>query len=111
SPDATRVALAGTADPIRILELADDKVTELKGDPRKFLAVAYSPDGKMVAAGSIDGTVDVWDAATGARLTSLAAHKGQITSVAFSPDNTALATAGRDKTVQVWAVAGWKSVD
>ncbi|KIO23703.1 hypothetical protein M407DRAFT_77768, partial [Tulasnella calospora MUT 4182] len=65
--------------------------------------VAFSPDGGYVASGSVDGTVQLWDAQTGAPLGQpLTVHSESITSIAFSPDGKVLAYASYDETVRLW---------
>jgi general transcriptional corepressor TUP1 len=49
-------------------------------------SVAVSPDGRTVAAGSLDAVVRVWDAQTGKQLARLAGHSDSVYSVAFAPD-------------------------
>jgi WD40 repeat protein/tetratricopeptide (TPR) repeat protein len=66
------------------------------GGRHAIYAVAYSPDGARVAAGSRDGTAWVWEAATGKRLAGPLAHGGPVVAVAFGPDGKALLTAGGD---------------
>ncbi len=51
-----------------------------------FYAVTFSPDGRLIVSGSIDGTVRVWDAATGAERRVLQGHSCSVRAVAFSPD-------------------------
>ena len=67
--------------------------------------MAFSPDGTRLASASGDGTVKVWDAATGQETLTLKGHTGAVTSVAFSPDGTRLASASWDATVKVWDAA------
>ncbi|MGO9919624.1 MAG: protein kinase domain-containing protein [Isosphaeraceae bacterium] len=73
----------------------------LTGHRIEVTSVAFSPDGKRLASGGFDGTVKVWDAATGQEIRTLKGHIGQITSVAFTPDGQRLASAAIDGTVKV----------
>ena len=69
------------------------------GKPR---AVTFSADGSLVATGSDDRGVRIWDAATGALLQTFKEHTGEVTSVAFSPNGKMLASGAKDSTVRVW---------
>ncbi|ORX38718.1 WD40-repeat-containing domain protein [Kockovaella imperatae] len=65
-------------------------------------SVALSPDGKLVAAGSLDTMVRVWNVQTGQQVERLKGHKDSVYSVAFSPDGKTLVSGSLDRTLRVW---------
>jgi WD40 repeat protein/serine/threonine protein kinase len=68
-----------------------------------FLAVAFHPDNRHLAAGSSDGLVWFWDTLTKKKpLFGQERHPGGVWSVAFSPDGRLLASAGEDRLVRLW---------
>jgi WD40 repeat protein len=82
--------------------------SRLRGHKGAVTAVAFSPDDRLIASGSADNSVKLWDAATGKELRSLEGHQACVTGVAFSPDGQSMVTASADRTVRVWEVATGK---
>ncbi|KAG8711757.1 hypothetical protein FRC08_015492 [Ceratobasidium sp. 394] len=69
----------------------------------EIFAAVFSPNGRRIATGSLDGTVRVWDAETGATLLDpIPGHSSQVWSVAFSHDSRRIVSGSLDKTVRVW---------
>ena len=120
SPDGTLLAIGtrwvrgesgGTAVEYegRAVELWDvasrQRIATLTGHKGNVLSVSFSPDGTLLASGSMDRTVGLWDVASRQRIATLTGYKGGVLSVSFSPDGTLLASGSRDNTVRLWDVA------
>ncbi len=75
---------------------------ELVGHRAPLRAIEVSPDGRLIATASDDGTVRFWDAETGRAGRILDGHKGGALAVAFSPDSRQVATFGGDGTTRIW---------
>jgi WD40 repeat protein len=73
-------------------------------DPGVY-AVAFSPDSKLLATASWDGTARLWDTATGTPRSAPLRHGEHLHAVAFSPDGRLLATGAFDLTARLWDVA------
>jgi WD40 repeat protein len=71
----------------------------------EVIAVAYAPDGQQIASACADGTVRVWQTATGRTVRVFPAHQKSVKAVAYAPDGQWIASAGEDQMVRVWNVA------
>nr|MCU0474684.1 LpqB family beta-propeller domain-containing protein [Anaerolineae bacterium] len=74
----------------------------LHGHKNSVRCVAYAPDQTLIASGSTDNSILVWDAHNGALRGLLTGHTDVVNSVQFSPDGRWLLSSSSDKTVRVW---------
>jgi WD40 repeat protein len=79
-----------------------DVIRNFIGHSGAILAVAYSPDNRLILTGSEDQTARLWDAQTGHELHQLLGHGGPIRAVAFSPDGQFVLTGSDDHTARLW---------
>jgi WD40 repeat protein len=115
SPDGRLVAAGewGGRHSVSIWEMATrKKIVSLTGHERSVDALAWSRDGRVVAAADFwyyrdkiqDCSIRVWDAITGKELAQFNGLKNDVTALTFSPDDTYLAAGLRDSTIVVWDV-------
>ena len=68
-------------------------------------SVSYSPNGKLIVSGYVDGSVRIWDINTGKLVMNpLKGHTGRVDSVSFSPNGEKIVSASVDGTVRIWDV-------
>ncbi len=79
-----------------------DQPLVYRGHTHFISGIAWSPDGQRIASASGDGTVHVWNAATGRTQYSYRSHTGAVLAVAWSPNGRLIASGGDDGTAQVW---------
>ncbi len=104
SPDGRRLATGSYPDEVehtaRVWDAVSGKLLlTLTGHTDAIYHVAFSPDGRRLATGSVDGTVKIWDSASGQLSMTIFSPALR---VAFSPDGTRLATASADGMARLW---------
>ena len=72
------------------------------GHSSRITALAYSPNGHLVASASYDGKVCLWNSETGSLVQTLNGHDGRVHCLAFQPGGNLLASGGYDETVRLW---------
>jgi DNA-binding beta-propeller fold protein YncE len=80
------------------------EVRSLAGHKGAVTSVAYSPDGTYLLSGGEDGTVKLWETATGREVRTFTGHRAGVTSVAFSPDGATAVSGSNDSTLRLWDV-------
>jgi Tol biopolymer transport system component len=90
---------------VRVWSLSRGKETRrLDAEAALPSSLAFTPDGKMLAVGHTDGTVSLWDLATGAERARLRGHRGAVGALTFA-DGKTLISGANDTTVLVWDIA------
>ncbi len=82
-----------------------------EGHSDLIYAMAWSPDGKLLATGGYDHLVLLWDTSSGKLVRTLKGHNGAVFSVSFNPDGSLLASASGDQTVKIWRVRDGERLD
>ena len=116
SPDGRTLAYVNL-DSIRLLDLATGEETGSLATSEPALSLAFSPDGTMLAAGTYENAIFLWDVGTRKLRGKLEGDKqnaglanGFFNSVAFTPDGKVLISGGNDAAVRFWDVTTGKEL-
>jgi hypothetical protein len=125
SPDGALVATGGydklvmvwnpdDVKPIDIGDVLDGKpeppinYQRLMGHDGAVRSVAFSPNGQLVASGSDDNAIRLWDVASGEAVQVLRGHGSGVRACAFSPDGQFVLSGGQDEQLRLWNLAGYE---
>jgi WD40 repeat protein/Zn-dependent protease with chaperone function len=87
----------------RQLATLEEQPADAPPTPRvRFTQIAFSGDGKLLAATSLDNAIRIYDVEHRSLVKTLSGHKQRVLSIAFSPDQKQLVSGGQDKTAIVW---------
>ena len=105
SPDGSRLAAATVSGPIFILDSNGKSGSQLKGHGFGTAAIAWQPNGVLLASAGQDGKVRMWNTSTGAEAAVLDGGAAWVERVAWNAAGSWLA-AGAGKKVRVWDSTG-----
>ncbi|KAI0444617.1 WD40-repeat-containing domain protein [Xylaria telfairii] len=106
SPDGNILASASEDYSLRLRHLENNSMCYqmLKGHTGEVRTIAFAPNGTLVS-GSRDGTIGLWDTATGVRTQTIEPQEGEIWTVAVSPDGHTIASGDERGVLSLWKVA------
>ena len=88
-----------------------ERLNLLEGHADSMYAADISPEDKIIATGSYDQTILLWDLKTGELLNTLTGHNGPVYDLEYHPTMPILASASGDRTVKLWDVTTGKRLD
>ncbi|MFZ5833388.1 MAG: c-type cytochrome domain-containing protein [Planctomycetota bacterium] len=111
SSDQKRVAIGGPTRLLRVFLTSDGSLDyEQSKHTDWLLAVAFSPDGNLLASADRAAGLQIWEAETGTEFLNLEGHKGPVTAVAWRPDSKLVLSSSEDGTVKLWDMAEGRAI-
>jgi len=111
SPDGRRMSVCGTLfsntrrGECAVVDLESGRfLFGLRDHRSNVVCVRFSADGKLMASGSYDGAIHLWNAEDGSYIDSFHGHTAAVKCVAFRPDGRTLASGSADGTVRLWSL-------
>ncbi|GAB4189225.1 MAG: serine/threonine protein kinase [Roseiflexaceae bacterium] len=111
SPDGETLAI-GVSNSIS-LRSADlnREIRSIEGEGGTVFALAFSPDGTLLASSAVDeNQVRLWEVSSGRLVRTFSGHSGWVRSLRFSPDGSVLASGSTDRSIRLWDVASGRSL-
>src|SRR5258708_8141412 len=114
SRDVHTIASGGDGATVRLWDAySGTHLQTLTGDSGPVYSVAWSPDGSLLANGSFDGIIRLWEmqgAQQGASGRMLPAHTHWGYALAFAPEGRPLSSGGADRTSKLWDMPSCRSL-
>jgi dipeptidyl aminopeptidase/acylaminoacyl peptidase len=105
SPDGAWLVTNDRAD-VQVRDAANGRLRHtLRGHHERVTAAAFAPDGNLLASGSSEGRIILWDPVRRERRATLTGHTDTVTALAFAPDGRTLASSSLDGSVRLWHIA------
>lgn len=111
SSDGKWLAAAGTGQTIHLLEVATKHKQNLTGHAGEITSLTFVPNSSLIASGSTDKTIRLWDLSTGTVAKTFGDVSGQVNAIAVSPDGTMLAAGTADKKIELFSLASGQRGD
>jgi len=108
SRDGRRLALGDWSGSLRLIDLETNEVTELPGDASHETCLLFSANDTLLAAGTEDGRLSIWDHRAKSLVARTQAHGAAIRHLVFTPDGSRLLTGGAEGLIVVWSTANWR---
>jgi|GEM_PF-607862 len=115
SPDGAYVVLSGKNGLMQVWEVPSEhqegaivgkQIAQMPGrHSGDVLSASFSPTGDEIVTGGADGSVRVWNVASGAEIVRIQGHEGSVNAVQFSPNGNWIISGGEDGSIRVWNVA------
>ncbi|HEY9811435.1 MAG TPA: WD40 repeat domain-containing serine/threonine-protein kinase [Halomicronema sp.] len=104
SPDCQSFAVTGDMDKTaKLLNVRNGQIIrKFKGHLKSLRALAFHPNGEIIASGSKDGRIKLWNIHTGHSIQTLSGHSKVVTNLIFCRNGNTLISASQDKKVKIW---------
>lgn len=104
SADGTTLASGDRRGELRLWSIESGVSRVLQSAQEGIMALAFHPAGQVLVSAGADGTLHLWQVATGQPYKDFVGHTNAITACSFSPDGRRLVSCGFDRTVRLWDV-------